>query len=82
MEVMYYDCISKHPEFVEDVAHYSRLDEEPRGDRSYAFLRDAVNRYLRRSRQRLLREENSKAIGGQSAAPGPDKGKGKGKGKD
>ncbi len=55
LEVMYYDCIHKHPGITEDIAHYNRLDEDAGGDRSYAYLRDAVARYLRRSRQHLLR---------------------------
>ena len=59
------------------------------GDRSYAFLFDAVQRHLQRTRQRAVREAISQSLGdaGKPAAPGAkgdkgggDKGKGKGDG--
>ena len=82
LELLYFERIEKHQGLAEVIAHYSRLPEHSGGDRSLAFLQNAVARQLQRARQKSVREEISKHIagGGAPAAPATDGGKGGGKG--
>ena len=90
LELLYYERVETFAGISEDVAHYNRLADGSGGDRSYAFLFNAVQRYLQRTRQRSVREAISRSLGdaGKPAAPGAKGGKagngtekGKGKGK-
>ena len=55
----YYEAIKSHRGIAEDIAHYERLDEGSGGDRSYPYLYNAVDRYLRRARHGQVRRELS-----------------------
>ena len=72
LELLYYERVEAFQGIAEDIAHYNRLHEGSGGDRSYAFLFDAVQRYLQRTRQRAVREAISQSLGevGKPAAPG------------
>ena len=62
LELLYFERIEKFNGISEDIAHYNRCDEG-HPDRSYQFLRDAVARYLKRTRQKYVTEEIGKSLG-------------------
>jgi len=88
LEFLFYEAVKGWRGIAEDVSHYERLEEGSGGERSYQFLRNAVDRYIRREKQKKVREDIGKAIGGgkiEKVAPAPKGGKGgkgDGKGKD
>ena len=63
LEHFYYEAIKSQRCLAEDIAHYERLEDDSGGDRSYAFLYNAVDRYLRRRRHRQVRMDLSSAYG-------------------
>ena len=52
LEHLFYEAVKGWRGIAEDIAHYERLDEGSGGDRSYQYLRNAVERFIRREKQK------------------------------
>ena len=71
LEHFYYEAVKSHRGIAEDIAHYDRLDEGSGGDRSYEYLYNAVDRYIRRSRHGQVRKELSGTLSDLRPLPSP-----------
>ena len=72
LEYIYNEAVKDHTKIATEIAHYNRLeDDEEHEDRSFQYLYEAVNRYIRRNRREAMREANSKAIEGLASGKEP-----------
>ena len=64
LQFVFYESAKSWRGIAEDIVHCERQDEDSGGDRSYQYLRNAVDRFIRREKQKKVREDLGKAISG------------------
>ena len=70
LEYMYYEAVKEFRGIAQNVAHYNMIDEVAGGDRSYEFLYDSVQRFIRRTKQSEARAATQAALRGNPSKPG------------